>query len=28
MQIINLDTDSKNPEKIIQFLENNLDEII
>ena len=28
MQIINLDTDSKNPKKIIQFLENNLDEII
>ncbi len=27
-QIINLDTDSKYPERIIKFLENNLDEII
>ena len=28
MQVINLDTDSKHPERIIEFLENNLDEII
>ena len=28
MQMINLDTDSKHPEKIIKFLENNLNEII